>query len=794
MMIGASSLLFPSSELAEFISQKKWDKLPEIFNDGSHKILNKYFTASLDIKFVIFKQNKLTYKSKFMKHAEIGTITYDMADGKYENLKIVNQISPLYYIDNFRIYPIQEKQINLGDARINFKQGFIYESIPFKQVLFFSGQWEFDIEPSDPEEKATLQYLFKKESLSIANNWGIFVLEDKSFLDELTPDSGTLSKTDEAVAPIMEIYKDYFGINIRQFDEFWYLPFNTEDNLIIFKKDKRELYLFDYNQNLIPDTQLRTSRNNHLILAYNAVKEIKISLTGKDRIKKMKLDLFYNPETDFISGTVSLGFKFPAAFRTIKLAEGLKIKGGLNPETRNLSVLRKNNLYYFLGPDTDTLSFFFRGNIQPNFEFSDVFKRQRIQLDIQKANPIYYLSRTQDFYPNPGIDFSAATVSVSVPRETNCLISGQFKGKDSLNRNVFRFNSPGIKGISLACGNFDLTDTIRSEIPIKIYSAPYTLPFKYFRKEILKDSFDFLVGKYGKTVSKEINLLLQKGISEGGYSDQGFIFFNYNPDKRRYLVGEKKRSIPTTRNSPINLRNRPTDYLIHELAHQWWGGTVSWDTYRDIWITEGLSQFSLLYYLERILTEKRFNKILKKLKRWIYQKNDVGPIIYGRRILLLDSDTDAFQTIIYNKTAVIFLMLKDIMGERNFLKSIRNILKELKHRSINAQLFIKHFSKKDDMVSRFLNQWLYSRKIPRVTVRVDTEDNAADIHIEQEDTDFIFPLKLNILAGRQKSTRTIIVNKRSQQIKLKMNSKIKSIQIDDERSLVKIIGVKNLDD
>lgn len=782
-----SGFIFSSSELAEFISHKKWGQLTGIFNDDSHKILKKYFDSSLDTKFVIFKQNKLTYKAKFLKHAEIGTITYGKTNDKYRNLKIVNQISPLYYIDNFKIYPIQDKKITLGEAQIYFQQGFVYESMPFKQVIFFTGKWNFTIEPTDPEEKATLQYLFNKDRISTKNEWGIFVLQDKSFLEELTADFRSLAKTDDTIAPILEIYKEYFGINIRQFDEFWFLPFSSEDNLVISRKDKKELYLYDFNPYLIPDTQLRTSKSSHLILAYNAIRQAKITLARKDKIDNMKLDLFYNPETNFISGTINMTFKHPASFRTLKLAEGLKIRGGLNPETRNLSVLRKHNLYYFLGPDTDSLSFFYRGNIQPDFVFSDVFKQQRIKLDVQDKDPIYFLSRTQDYYPNPGIDFTAAAVSVSVPLELNCLVSGQFKEKNILNRNIFRFNSPGIKGISLACGKFEFLKTIRSKVPIRIYTPPFSLPLKYFSSEMLKESFDFLVTKYGKTVSKEINLLLQKGISEGGYSNQGFIFFNYNPDRRRYIVSEQKVSVPITKNSPINLRNRPTDYLIHELAHQWWGGIVSWDSYRDIWITEGLAQFSLLYYLERTLTEKRFNRVLKKIKRWIYQKNEVGPIIYGRRILLLDSDTDAFQTIVYNKTAFIFLMLKDIMGEQNFLKSVRLVLEELQYRSINSQLFIKHFSQKEQQVSRFLTQWLYSRRIPRITIQTHIKDNIADIQIEQEDTDFIFPLRLKINTRKRESARQIVVDRQSQHIKLTMDSKIKSLQFDDERSLVKII-------
>jgi len=32
----------------------------------------------------------------------------------------------------------------------------------------------------------------------------------------------------------------------------------------------------------------------------------------------------------------------------------------------------------------------------------------------------------------------------------------------------------------------------------------------------------------------------------------------------------------------------------HEVAHQWWGNVVGWDSYRDQWITEGLANYIAL--------------------------------------------------------------------------------------------------------------------------------------------------------------------------------------------------------
>ena len=97
--------LFADERLAGFITQKQWEALSSMTGDNSHNILEDYFKDAQSIRFVTYNVKKLTYKAKFPDFAEIGTITYEKKEDQYYNLKVMNQINPLFFIEKFICRP-----------------------------------------------------------------------------------------------------------------------------------------------------------------------------------------------------------------------------------------------------------------------------------------------------------------------------------------------------------------------------------------------------------------------------------------------------------------------------------------------------------------------------------------------------------------------------------------------------------------------------------------------------------------------------------------------------------------
>jgi hypothetical protein len=96
--------------------------------------------------------------------------------------------------------------------------------------------------------------------------------------------------------------------------------------------------------------------------------------------------------------------------------------------------------------------------------------------------------------------------------------------------------------------------------------------------------------------------------------------------------------------SPVELFRYREYTIAHEIAHQWWGQAVTWDRYRDQWLSEGLAQFAAARYIRERQGERAYLAILKRSPTRAIL--DFGPTTLGSRISYLDFT--AYQAVVYN--------------------------------------------------------------------------------------------------------------------------------------------------
>jgi hypothetical protein len=172
----------------------------------------------------------------------------------------------------------------------------------------------------------------------------------------------------------------------------------------------------------------------------------------------------------------------------------------------------------------------------------------------------------------------------------------------------------------------------------------------------------------------------------------------------------------------------------HEVAHQWWGHTVGFRSYRDQWMSEGFADESASIFL--LLTRPKPNDYLdfwKEERKMITEKNsmgfraiDVGPVTMGYRLSTEKTGWSVTRELIYPKGAYILHMIQMMMwdprdGDKRFMETMHDFVNTYKLQAASTEDFKavveKHMSPVMDMdgnhkMDWFFNEYVYGTDLP----------------------------------------------------------------------------------
>ncbi len=782
LLLMVSSLIYPK-KLYEIIKTKHWDNLKPMFYDGTYLILKSYFKKAKSIHLVGISENKIKYFIKYTNRAEIGFIKYKTIKKKYGNLKIQSNFLNMQFITGFDRYYLKNKTLKIGDAELKLKEGFLYQARPNRRLFFFKGKFTLNIKPNDREEQRTLNYLYKSDTFFISKKKCLFVLTSSLIEDLLDADILSGKKKifylagSVFIPKLLKFYKNKYGFKNIYFNEYWYLPVDNTANIIVFNK-KRLFLKYVYNRDSSPDTYLLNMNNKTHILNYNHNKGMKLSFEPSNKTKKIQLNIRLNPHKLNIWSTALLMFDRPSNLKCFEIFENMQIHDFFIEN--ELDYIRYADRLYITGKDYKEVSFLYSGKLS-HLRNNMNKKISHSNLYNQMTDNFMFFDNENKFYPNPGNQFFESTLRISVPEPFNCIASGFLKSKKTFNnRNEKIFKTMGTKGLTIVCGEFNLKDKLKTKIPLKIFASDDVRIKQYFDKNEIISIFDYLYKIYGRRGIKNVSLLLRRWNRYGGVSYKGFVVLDII--KRQFLKLEISKKINLISSPVVLTANIRRDNLVHELAHQWWGGIISWKTYKDVWITEGGAQFSALLYLEKILSKKKFNRIIKKVIKKVRVASKSGPIIYGKRITNITEKMVTYQSLIYNKAALVFFMFRDMVGKDVLFKKINNIFSNFTAKSMSTSKFINEIIRDESdgkkmYLERFFKKWIYLRDTPVVYYRVSVNKSQAVLVFEQQNTDFVFPLRIIINTKNGQEFKKIIIRKKKQNVKIISKGLIKNIKV-----------------
>lgn len=132
------------------------------------------------------------------------------------------------------------------------------------------------------------------------------------------------------------------------------------------------------------------------------------------------------------------------------------------------------------------------------------------------------------------------------------------------------------------------------------------------------------------------------------------------------------------------------DIIAHELAHHWWGNLITCRTANDMWINEGMAEFSSHLYEEDVYNRTRYMRTVRGNQLYVLnnaRKNDGGYIALNG----VDHST-TYGTHVYQKGAWVGHNLRGYMGDSTFQYTVHNLLANHAFSNLNTSEFENELS------------------------------------------------------------------------------------------------------
>ncbi len=218
----------------------------------------------------------------------------------------------------------------------------------------------------------------------------------------------------------------------------------------------------------------------------------------------------------------------------------------------------------------------------------------------------------------------------------------------------------------------------------------------------------------------------------------------------------------------------------HEIAHQWWGHTVGFHSYRDQWISEGFAELSASIFLQAFYPKDQFGKFWRDERLLLTEKNemghraiDVGPITLGYRLMSGKMGFSTPRRIIYPKGGYILhmvrMMLYDTQAEdpdarfkqlmHDFVSThtLKPATTEDFKAAIERHMIAPMNVTGDGKMDWFFNEWVYGTAMPTYKFENNfgrAPDGTITLHLKLSqsgvDDSFVMPLAiyLELPSGR----------------------------------------------
>jgi hypothetical protein len=406
------------------------------------------------------------------------------------------------------------------------------------------------------------------------------------------------------------------------------------------------------------------------------------------------------------------------------------------------------------------------------------------------AEPRLLYSNRSYWYPQaPVTDYATGVLRLTVPDKRACVASGTPASGNPVRvtsahgpdlRYVFLVNQPA-RYFSTVISRLDQAGDAEVKTPSPITVAVQANPRQKGRGRDKVAEAAAILRVYGDVLGDfpypSLTLALVDDPLPGGHSPAYFALVNQPLPASKF----------TWANDPVAFDGYPQFFLAHEIAHQYWGGAVGWESYHEQWISEGFAQYFALLYAERSLDPARVEDIRRKLRTTATSYADQGPIWLGYRLGHLQEDGRVFRALVYNKSALVLHMLRRWVGDDAFFRGLRALYVQSRYTKVGTRHVQRVFETESGLdLSRFFENWIRTAETPRLRASFEAAGGSVSVRIDQLGPVMDVPVTVSVVyASGAIEDHLVKLSEGSTFVQLPASGPVRGIELNrDEQALI----------
>jgi aminopeptidase N len=238
----------------------------------------------------------------------------------------------------------------------------------------------------------------------------------------------------------------------------------------------------------------------------------------------------------------------------------------------------------------------------------------------------------------------------------------------------------------------------------------------------------------------------------------------------------------------FGIPTRLEDVVAHEIAHQWFGDSVTESTWADLWLSEGFATYFAGLFIEKHESEDAFREYMRDAanRYFAYEKQHSAPIH--------DTETQDLMKLLnpnnYEKGAWVLHMLRERIGDEAFFQGLRvyyNAHHEANATTEDLRRALEETSGRN--LKEFFARWIYGAGHPRYQVRWGLTRGGTLLRVTvsqiQNGNAFLDPIPIEIVVNGQKIERTVYPKSKLAALTIRLSGKPTSTKFDPDETLLK---------